>query len=258
MDGPTPETPAKQEIVPTDPALTGKPSQITLTDFINENYRILSALGVFTAATVFSANLSLPPFNSWLSFMLMAATVFLWLELVGKFPSGRGSQLLVWFENILTLTTIFLILYWLVAYRSEWRGLLPIPVGLVLLWVIGSLIRRSRLFDRISSVKPRAGKVLRWLTWVTVIVLVLFGAWVISYYVNSLFDAVYKGLQPTATASPTVNTQATRDVTGVVSPAGSPIPTQAIPVPTMSTSSRSPEIPQETHTPASGTVTPTQ
>jgi len=91
---------------------TDKDKSPTLFDFIEENQRLITVLGVFTALTVFSSNLPLKPFGYVLSFMFMSLTVLLWLELWQKFPTKSGSWRLTVFENVLPFTVLAVIAYW--------------------------------------------------------------------------------------------------------------------------------------------------
>lgn len=95
-----------------------KPSPMTLSEFIEDNHKLISVLGIFSAITVFSASLDFLPGKQFLTGMLLTLSVLLWIELVGKFPSEKVTGLLTWFENILSLTVAFIVISWLANLYS--------------------------------------------------------------------------------------------------------------------------------------------
>ena len=84
-----------------------------LDEFIESNQKLISVLGVFTALTVFTANLQFKVFGYALSFIFMSITLIIWVELLEKFPKGDAHWRLKIFETLLSFSFLALILYWL-------------------------------------------------------------------------------------------------------------------------------------------------
>jgi hypothetical protein len=96
---------------------------MALYTFVEENHKLLTVLGVFTALTVFAANLPLRPLGSMLSFLFMALTVTLWLELLERFPSKAAGWRMDWFETLLSFTVFILYsIGWSISARSGNTG----------------------------------------------------------------------------------------------------------------------------------------
>ena len=160
--------------------------QISLSDFVNENSKLISTLGVFTALSVFSTNLALKPYGYVLSFAFMTLTILLWLELWGKYPAKSGSWRLYWFENILFLTVLAVVLYWLLEFRSIWHKFLQTLLFLIILAIIAYPIKKYNLFNRVFRTQPGKLKFLRYLIGISLGVVVLFA----SSYLAMLFAPI--------------------------------------------------------------------
>jgi len=130
-----------------------EPIRVSLSGFIEENHKLLSTIGIFTALTVFSFNLKLSLFGYGLSFLFLAMTVLLWLELISKFPP-KGSGILGWFESILGIAVLGLIAYWFVDYGPVWNIIMPLFIQLLLLGIISFLIKKFNVFNRLFQAEP--------------------------------------------------------------------------------------------------------
>jgi hypothetical protein len=73
----------------------------------------------------------LPIIGVYLSFIFTALTLLAWFELLTKFPKQSGTSRLVWFENLLTIGVLGLVLYlvgeWLFFARGSRLGVLRSP-----------------------------------------------------------------------------------------------------------------------------------
>ena len=127
----------------------------TLGEFIENNHRLLSAVGLFTALTIFATNLEIEILGAFLSFLLLSATVILWMELLEKFPaSAPATAKLTWFESTLSGAMLVVVFYWLLQFRGFWRSLLAIPIVLVLVGIFSGVLKRFDAFNRAFSAKP--------------------------------------------------------------------------------------------------------
>ena len=130
------------------------PAKHTLSGFVEDNHKLISVLGVFTAITIFASNLPVRPIAGTFSFLSMTLTIILWLELWAKFPSGEAGWRLVLFENVVSMAVLVIILYWLIDYRSEWDQFLFLLMFLLLLTPISLAIKRHSLFNRLFGARP--------------------------------------------------------------------------------------------------------
>jgi hypothetical protein len=176
-----------------------RPHQVTLAEFVEENQKLITVLGVFTALTIFSSNLSLKPFAHALSFMFMTLSVLLWLELWGKYPSSPGNWTLTWFENILFLTVLAFIAYWLIAFRDIWDKLLAILLFGLILAPFSWLLKKYNIFNRLFRTQPGKLRPLRYLFGIAIGLAVLYFslqlAYVVASPVNRVLDSFYQAMQ---------------------------------------------------------------
>jgi uncharacterized membrane protein YbaN (DUF454 family) len=94
---------------------------VSLKDFINDHQKILAVIGVFVALSVFWGNLPLKPISAFVSFLCLAATVPLFLEIARSYDHKKSSWLLVIFINIFFPLMGYTAFFLLVAYREQWR-----------------------------------------------------------------------------------------------------------------------------------------
>ncbi len=126
----------------------------TISTFVEVNHKLITVLGVFTALTVFAANLPLRPFGNILSFMFLALAILVWLELWAKFPKGAVTWRLNWFENILSYAVMIIIAYWFLSFRDIWRIWLPFLIALLFLAGFSMVMKRYDVFDRLFKTEP--------------------------------------------------------------------------------------------------------
>jgi len=144
---------------------------VTLSDFIDENQKLITVLGVFTALTVFAGNISLAPFRNILSFLFMSLAIIVWIELWRKFPLKKYTWLLRWFEIILTLSIIVLISYWFIGYSEMWQGYLIVALTSIFTAVFGIVHRKLDLYDRLYNSKSSRYKLIKRITWFAFIII---------------------------------------------------------------------------------------
>lgn len=156
--------------------------QTSLSDFVRENDKLISTLGVFTALTIFSANLSIKSYGYALSFAFMALSLLLWFELWARFPSSTGSWRLSVFENILFWTVLAIMFYWLLDFRNIWHDYLWILLFALLLGLASYLIRKYQIFNRLFHTEPGKLKFLRYTIGIIIGVIVF----AVSIYLSTL------------------------------------------------------------------------
>jgi hypothetical protein len=94
---------------------------ITLKDFIDDHQKILAVIGVFVALAVFWSNLPLKYISSFISFLCLAATVPLFIEIYRSYNYKKSSWLLTIFLNIFAPLMGYTAWYLLVGFRSHWQ-----------------------------------------------------------------------------------------------------------------------------------------
>lgn len=174
------------------------PRKTTLFAFVEENQKLLTVLGVFTALTVFAASLPLKPLGSILSFLFMTLTVILWQELLERFPAKAAGWRMSWFESLLSLAVLMLMFYWLVDYRDLWQYWLAILVLAPLLWGVSKIMNRFDVFNRVFHAKPGAKRPLRYIVWVLFFAGALLAAILVTGFLtpplNRLFDSIARSM----------------------------------------------------------------
>jgi hypothetical protein len=176
-----------------------KKKTVTLKTFIDNNDKLLSALGIFTALTVFSSNLSPKYIGYVLSFLFLSTTILLWLELWARFPSKFATTRLIWFENILSYSIMAVIAYWLIAFYEIWRLFLFLPIALILLYLFSIFIKHFSIFNIVFYAKSIRHKILRYILGCIVLIVVLY----ISFYIanqlaspiNTLINNIKQNLE---------------------------------------------------------------
>jgi hypothetical protein len=177
---------------------TKKDDKITLTKFIEDNQKLISILGVFTALTVFTANLSVRALGYVLSFIFLSLTLIIWIELLEKFPRGDANWRLKLFEILLSYSFLGIIIYWLLAYPDIWNSFMFMPLGIILASIFISLltapIKKYNLFNRFFKTKPGKLKIVRYALFLSIISVVLAISFKISFAIappiNEMLDTV--------------------------------------------------------------------
>jgi len=166
--------------------------KLTLSAFIDDNYRLLSALGIFSALTLFASNFPLKAIGYALSFLFLFATVLILLEVWERFPSKMGATRLFWFENALFLSGLVLVGYWFLEFRGVWQHLLFVPIASVLMRLFSTIIKRFDLFNILFRAEPGARKTLRYIfgiaLWAVLIVASVAIANLLSGPINAFLD----------------------------------------------------------------------
>jgi hypothetical protein len=171
----------------------------SLGKFLEENQRLITVLGVFTALTVFTTNLPLKPIGYLLSFVFLALSLIVWIELLERFPRGEATWKLRVFESLLAYSFMGIFLYWLLAYRELWEKAMPfalaIIISIILTNVVTYPIRKYDVFDRLLGTKSRVLKFVRhalfWIIIVSVLFVSLLIGFVIAPIINHALDNLY-------------------------------------------------------------------
>jgi len=132
----------------------------TLTEYIDENGKLLSALGLFLGLSVFANNLAEKGTARFLSFLLFTLGVLVFFELMRNFREFDWHGKTYWFREVLTLSMfVFIYIYvktyysFLLAYFFMAAGVLALLVAFV---IFQALIRWVFRMSWFRNMNPRA------------------------------------------------------------------------------------------------------
>ncbi len=154
----------------------------TLAEFIEDNYKLITVLGVFTALTVYIGSTPLKPLTQVISFFFLTLAVFVWVELWGRFPESMGTLTLFWFENVFSLSAIAIVIYWFLTVGCVFPPIIMISVFLLVMSVISIPIKKFQLFNRIFRSEPGKGRILRIVLGVSILLM--------AYAIGVLFSSL--------------------------------------------------------------------
>ncbi len=208
--------------------------RLCLTEFVEENHKLLTVLGVFTALTVYASNLPYSWPGSGLAFVFMAFSIIILLQLFANLMSVVPTGLLAYCTTLMLAAVWFTLVYWLLAFRGFWREYLT-RVLIVLLAGIGvSLFQKAvahyglldRLFHPTPEKRQRYWLNLSLASYTLIGVLVVVPSFYLARGVNYVCDELYREMTaptPTPTTTPTLALSSTP--TATLTPVPSPTPT---------------------------------
>jgi len=132
----------------------------TLTEYIDENGKLLSALGLFFGLSVVVNNLADKGTAGFLSFLLFTLGMLVFFELMRNFREFDWHGGTSWFRSVLTLSMfVFIYIYvktyysFLLAYLSLAAGVLGVLIAFVIFQALIRWVFRMSWFRRLN---PRA------------------------------------------------------------------------------------------------------
>ena len=136
----------------------------TLTEYIDENGKLLSALGLFLGLSVFANNLADKQMARLLSFLLFTLGVLVFFELMRNFRAFNWYGRIYWFREVLTLSMfVFIYIYvktyypFLLVYLFMAAGVIALLIAYV---VVQATIRWVFRMSWFKGLNPRAREVL--------------------------------------------------------------------------------------------------
>ena len=135
-----------------------KEEKISLAAFIKENIALLTALGVFTALTIYTNNI--PTFGPYLSFLSFSISVFIWFQLLILLPEReKESKLLSLFQTSLTLIFFYNVIYWIFYCKQVWVEMLFVTILLILLAIANYLLEKYNIYNKVFKKRNKAIKI---------------------------------------------------------------------------------------------------
>lgn len=171
--------------------MADKPKKAGIADYIEKNHKLLSAMGIFTALTVFANNLAIKPIGYTLSFMFLMLTVLVAITLWRQHDYKNESQLLILFHRSLLIITFLLALYWLIDFRTIWHDTLWMVIWIILLSIYVVLVAR---FTEKYAARPLWQRLIYALVIIAIFVLLGYGSYRISGPINRVLDSLYEGV----------------------------------------------------------------
>lgn len=104
--------------------------ELSLEEFIKDNDKLLSVIGIFTAVTALTASSS-NVLLIFIAFLSIAGLLLVGYEIFRKLNKNLSPALWI-FRYILLWSGIAFILYWLYEFRIIWDMILWLPLSLVI------------------------------------------------------------------------------------------------------------------------------
>ncbi len=187
--------------------------KLSLGDFVEQYQRLLSVLGVFAALTLFGNALPIPAIGKYLSFVTLAITMLLIIEVARKLPKDLDNDAeipLIIFWVCLMICGLIILFNWILGFREYLDELIPIllvlPVGAIAIFIVKMAYRhlvRIRLiqdFVRDSAALLRArywvGNKMKhfWFRFIVVLAICVFLILTVCLVSNFLSIYVIRGL----------------------------------------------------------------
>lgn len=177
--------------------------QPTLSDFIENNYRILTSLGIFTALTAFSLNLPFKYVGQFLAFLFMTLAFIVWIELWTKIPAKANKGRIYWFAITLNIAVIFIAFYWVIQYYAIFNST-ALLTFLIVIAFNGYILQKLRLSEHLLRIKAKIPNTLGFVMSLIIGVALMFISAKIAAFITRPIDiginAVIRELQkPTPT-----------------------------------------------------------
>jgi len=134
---------------------------MTLTAFVGENDKLLTALGVFTGLMIFAQALPLKGIAVMLSVIFFTLTVIVWFELWGKFPK-KAAPNLGHFENLLAFGAMLMAFHLLVEVNKTVPAFIMTLVFMAVITPASLLIKKYDFFNRLAGTGPGGKRGLRY------------------------------------------------------------------------------------------------
>jgi len=124
-------------------ATTDGEPRVTLRGWIDDNHRLLSALGILVFLSIFASTLRPRELALWLGSVLLGMSVLVVLELWAVFPRRRAASQLQWFGLGILVALFLLALHLLSRHHGVPRSAVFMLVWAALLSVAVVLINRA-------------------------------------------------------------------------------------------------------------------
>ncbi len=172
-------------------------NEMKLSDFIKNNIDTITALGIFSALTMFAFSLPVKAFSFFLSAAFLTGTILIWIELWAKFPSDVPHWRLTIFENVVSFAALFFLLYFMLEYVLIVKYALTIFIWFAVMGISSRSIKRNNIFVKLFR-KNAKRRVLRYIFGVILLILVFALSALLAEVLSALIRPVLESLRGTA------------------------------------------------------------
>lgn len=123
----------------------------TLSEHIEENQKLITVMGVFTALAIFARNIEIVQIRTMLSFLFISIAILVWIELSLKKYENKPTWRLILFDYAILLSVLFLVGYWLIEYFETWSSLIIIPMYFLFITIFIYLLKKIKVIRNLNN-----------------------------------------------------------------------------------------------------------
>jgi hypothetical protein len=153
--------------------------KVSLPNFIEQNYRLLTTMGVFGGLTTLFTRLENASYLSVISFLMF---IVIGIELYRKIPKEVKSLSLAIFESLIVMLVISLTIYLLTYFYLDLMLVLPSLVIVILGFILATSMRTIVVFFLKHKTTSRILKTVGYTVLIIVIAVITFVAFVLIMY----------------------------------------------------------------------------
>ncbi|HEY4951570.1 MAG TPA: hypothetical protein VIH88_14635 [Candidatus Acidoferrales bacterium] len=155
----------------------------TLSEFIDENSKLITSLAAFVALTVFSSQIAKDQTGFGLPAASLLGAILISVELFYKTPPRLREWRLELFELVLLTLPVWMGWYWFSTYRNFWISVLVTFLPVILMFVVAGLLthaldkayqKAARLLKR--EVRPERSRHWSAIVFITFLCLLIYGS----------------------------------------------------------------------------------
>jgi len=123
----------------------------TLSEHIEENQKLITVIGVFTALAIFAKNIEIVQIRTMLSFLFISIAILVCIELSLKKYDNKPTWRLILFDYAILLSVLFLVGYWLITYFETWSSFIIIPMYLSFITIFIYLLKKIKVIRNLNN-----------------------------------------------------------------------------------------------------------
>jgi hypothetical protein len=123
----------------------------SLSEHIEENQKLITVIGVFTALAIFAKNIEIIQIRTMLSFLFISIAILVWIELSLKKYNNKPTWRLILFDYAILLSILFLVGYWLIEYIDTWSSLITLPLFILFNSIFAYTLKKFDVFNRLKN-----------------------------------------------------------------------------------------------------------
>ena len=169
--------------------------QRTIKEFVDQNDKLISILGVFIGIFVFVQLIDQGIFAYALSILIWVIILVLWIELMEQYPSGDVNWRMILFEHAISFSFLAILLFVFVNYREFWSIGMYFFLWFLMASIVTMIVKKwVRLRRWLNLDTPPKTKWHRWASFITLTILVFGVGYIIAVAVapqaNKVLDEI--------------------------------------------------------------------